>query len=333
MSYFFSIVITTYNRRELLKKCVASLESQEIDHSLLEVIVVDDGSTDGTREVYEKIKCSFHYNFISIHNGGPPNARNIGAQHAQGAYIVFLEDDVVAQSNWLSQAYKILQSGNLDLLEGTTVYQTSKKSVRSFDDKEYFSFIPCNLFVKKEIFMESGGYDPAFYIKESNLYFRDDSELGFRMISKNISKVKSNEVVVEHPEQFLTIKQCLRHARRYELDPLLYKKHPFAYRNHIDVKNIFGVKLHRVHHYSYLMYLILVICVFLSAFQILPIPISLFLMGIFIGAFLFRFKYQGIRALKIYQIQYLIAFAYLPFLYWYSFLRGCFRFKSFGAIL
>jgi glycosyltransferase involved in cell wall biosynthesis len=86
---FFSVVIPTYNRVRLIRKALDSVLGQ--DYQDFEIIVVDDGSTDGTEHVLEcfagKIRI-FHQE-----NHGPGAARNLGAQKSRGEYIAFLDSD------------------------------------------------------------------------------------------------------------------------------------------------------------------------------------------------------------------------------------------------
>jgi glycosyltransferase involved in cell wall biosynthesis len=333
MTYHYSIVITTFNRRALLVKCLDSLAAQTFDHSLFEVCIVDDGSRDGTASILNERSYPFPCRIMSIPNAGPSNARNLGARSVSGAFIVFLEDDVTVHPDWLHNAHTVLKSGTVDVLEGRTIYQTTKKDVRRFDAETYVSFIPCNLFVRREVFLESGGYDPAFFAPGDTLYFRDDTELGFRMMEKNITIVKDPAVIAEHPEQFSDLRRCFRHAMRYQFDPLLYKKHPAKYRSSIDVKRLFGITMHRPHHYAYFTHILLTSALMLSLFNVVSLP-NAALFAVLVGfTFMFRFKYQGSEAFKVYQLFDFAGFFVLPFVYAYAFIKGCFRYRSFGALL
>jgi glycosyltransferase involved in cell wall biosynthesis len=85
----FSVVIPTYNRLSLLQRTLASVRRQS--HADFEMIVVDDGSTDATREWLASNGGSLRV--VEESNRGPGAARNIGAQEAQGEYIAFLDSD------------------------------------------------------------------------------------------------------------------------------------------------------------------------------------------------------------------------------------------------
>ncbi|MBW7888012.1 MAG: glycosyltransferase family 2 protein [Bacteroidetes bacterium] len=332
MDYFFSIIITTYNRKALLLQCLSSIQLQN-SNIPFEVCIVNDGSTDGTELLLQQHTFSYPVSMISLNRSGPAQAKNIGAEESKGKYIVFMEDDVIAQSGWLQNAYEFLTDETIDVLEGKTIYQTTKKAVRSFDDNGYFSFIPCNLFIRRDLFLKTGGYDTSFNSVNENLYFREDTELGFRLMEFKIKIQKADNVVVEHPEQFNTMKSSFRHALRYRYDALLYKKHPRKFRKYLDVKKIFGLKLHRIHHYLYLLYIF--IC-FLAAFLFLThqntagyISIVILIML----AFIVRMKYQQKKAFRLYLLNETFGYFILPFVYFYGLVKGCLRYKSFGALL
>lgn len=86
---FFSVVIPTYNRLDLLKETLASVRAQTFTD--FEVIVVDDGSSDGTWEYLQDndlgVRC------FRQQNGGPGSARNLGIRESEGRYVAFLDSD------------------------------------------------------------------------------------------------------------------------------------------------------------------------------------------------------------------------------------------------
>lgn len=331
--FFFSVVIPTYNRKEMLVRCLATLERQCGKAPPFEVIVVDDGSKDGTGEYLNIQEYPFPLKYLRVKNGGPSCARNAGAAMATGSYLAFSEDDVVVGEEWLSRAARHLKRTGTDVLEGTTIYQHTKKEVRRFEKQRQPSFIPCNLFIKREVFNRIGGYDESFFDPRSGLYFREDADLGFRLLAAGHTITLVPDVVVEHPPQFPALADCWRHAQRYVFDPLLYRKHPFRFRQMIEVKTIFGLEVHRPQHYLALVYgvILLWLCVAIATQEgSLMTVLAIVAFGC---SLLFRYKYQAWQAIKLYRIHETIGFAILPLVYLWAIVRGCLKFKTAGALI
>ncbi len=96
-----SLIIPVYNKEKYLTKCLTSIEQQDIDKKELEVILVNDGSTDGSRKLCEKFAANKpHISLINKENGGVSSARNVGIAAARGKYIAFLDaDDSLTQGS------------------------------------------------------------------------------------------------------------------------------------------------------------------------------------------------------------------------------------------
>lgn len=104
---FFSIVIPTWNRGDMIGKTLLSVLSQT--HTNFEVIVVDDGSTDNTKDVVESFSDK-RLRYIWQQNAERAAARNNGTLHATGQYITFLDSDDLFKPEHLSIVYKHLES-------------------------------------------------------------------------------------------------------------------------------------------------------------------------------------------------------------------------------
>ena len=99
-----SVVIPTYNRKDALARLIDSVYAAGFDAGRHEVIVIDDGSCDGTdRLLNEAAKTRPNFSFKSVKNAGPGQARNTGAGLSRGRIIAFLDDDCVVDGNWLSE--------------------------------------------------------------------------------------------------------------------------------------------------------------------------------------------------------------------------------------
>ena len=114
---FFSIIITTYNREISIKRCLASALAQAFEN--IEIIVVDDGSTDGTYNVIKEY--AYHDHRIKIvkkeKNESLLSGRIAGMKEAIGSYILFLDSDDYLDGDACKTLYEELKKNNVDLIE------------------------------------------------------------------------------------------------------------------------------------------------------------------------------------------------------------------------
>jgi glycosyltransferase involved in cell wall biosynthesis len=99
----FSVVVPTYNRLGRLRHVITALEQQTYPSDAYEVIVISDGSTDGTDAYLEALRSTMRLRWFPQTNRGPSAARNTGIQKADGEFIVFIDDDVVPGPELLGQ--------------------------------------------------------------------------------------------------------------------------------------------------------------------------------------------------------------------------------------
>jgi glycosyltransferase involved in cell wall biosynthesis len=91
-----SVVIATHNRRELLRRCLESLSAQTQDPATFEVIVADDGSSDGSAEMAEAFGAPYRLRVLRLPKGGKSAALNAAIEQAAGLACLFIDDDVIA---------------------------------------------------------------------------------------------------------------------------------------------------------------------------------------------------------------------------------------------
>lgn len=96
-----SVIIPTYNRKVLLRETLQSLAQQTYSSDRFEVILIDDGSTDGTEEIAAEAY-PFTLRYFWQSNQGDAEARNFGARKSQAEFLVFLDDDILVEPGYLT---------------------------------------------------------------------------------------------------------------------------------------------------------------------------------------------------------------------------------------
>ena len=103
MTLFFSVIIPTYNRPQILAGCLEALAVLDYPRDRFEVIVVDDGSPTPLDSIVEPFKEKIALKLIRQENAGPAVARNKGAEIAQGEFLAFTDDDCRPVPDWLDR--------------------------------------------------------------------------------------------------------------------------------------------------------------------------------------------------------------------------------------
>jgi len=112
-SPLISVILPTFNRAALLKSSLESLAGQTLEKNLYEVVVVDDGSRDATREVSQGFSSRMKLKYFRIENSGIAAAKNLGIFGSSGHVLLFFDDDDFADRNLL-QAHVEFHHNNPD---------------------------------------------------------------------------------------------------------------------------------------------------------------------------------------------------------------------------
>jgi GT2 family glycosyltransferase len=184
--------VPTFQRRESLARLLSALAKQTHPRDDLEVIVVDDGSTDGTAEYLTTVRTPYALRHYAQRNSGPGAARNLGVVHARGTLIVFFDDDVVPDASAVA-AHVAAHAAQPDTVVIGPMLPPRvwprPAWIRWEEDRlleQYGAMIagryactPRQLFtanasMARRTFIAAGGFDPGFARAE-------DVELGYRL--------------------------------------------------------------------------------------------------------------------------------------------------------
>ena len=236
---FVSVVIPTYNRQPILEKCLAALEQQLISGTAVEryeVVVVDDGSTDGTPDWLRQNAARFpHVRLIEQSHGGPAEGRNRGVDQAHGDVIVFIDSDLVVTPVFLAMHAAALQRSwrrtgdrlcfTYGAVINTANFEEPTAERHKLRDLSWAYFATGNVAIDRSVLEQSGLFDTGF-----RLYGWEDLELGERLRRMNVRLIKCPEAVGYHWHSALCLDQIPRlievEGERAKMGLVFYRKHP-----------------------------------------------------------------------------------------------------------
>jgi len=229
-----SIVIPVMDRADELRRCLASISRLNYPRERLQVIVVDDGSRDGSALVARQSGA------LLVASGGrgrgPAAARNAGAAVAQGDILAFIDSDCTATPDWLAELAPLFNDGRTAAVGGLVDGMCTESAVDRYEavmsslslgsrsrhgsgGDDTFYLPSCNLLVRRSAFAEAGGFKDAMHVGE-------DVDLTWRLRDKGwtIAYQPKGRIFHEHRS---TIRSFM--SRRFDYgtsEGLLQRLHP-----------------------------------------------------------------------------------------------------------
>lgn len=220
-----SVLICTRNRAKSLAETLERFFAQRFagDYEY-ELIVVDNASTDNTRQIFEGVsqrsELSGRVNYLFEDRPGLSNARNTAIKAARGEILVFTDDDVLVASNWLDEIHREFESDpNLFILGGRVLLARERlQDVAIFTVNERREIVfpnsggvamGANMAFRREVFDRVGSFDVRL---GAGTFFAggEDIELFYRALKAGYTLVYAPNVVVYHNHDRATIDQACR---------------------------------------------------------------------------------------------------------------------------
>jgi GT2 family glycosyltransferase len=210
-----SVIIPTYNRLKKLRKTLEDFCVQTLSKKDFEVIVVDDGGSDGTKDFMESFQESTKLNLKYFHldHQGPGRARNFGVQEASFPIVLFCGDDTFPDKNLLEMHVAFHQQKKNIAVLGLALWDESEEvtnfmrwlapagpqfhynTIKNKKDARFDHFYTCNISLEKK-WLESEKFDERF-----DCAF-EDVELGLRLEKRGLKIFFDPEAKVFHSHQY-----------------------------------------------------------------------------------------------------------------------------------
>ncbi|MGH7109349.1 MAG: glycosyltransferase [Stellaceae bacterium] len=230
-----SVIVCAYNAERTLDPCLASLAA--LDYPDYEVILVNDGSRDGTLAIAER---HGFCRIISQPNRGLGIARNVGAEAASGEIVAYTDSDCVADPDWLLYLVARMEAGGLAACGGPNFPPPEDSLVPAavavspggpthvlLSDEVAEHIAGCNMAFRREALLRLGGFDPVYRAAG------DDVDICWRFQDAGYTIGFSPAAVVWHFRRN-TVRAYLNQQRGYgKAEALVYSKHPLRF-------NLFG---------------------------------------------------------------------------------------------
>ena len=204
-----SIIIPTHNKCEDVQRCLSEVLAHAATHGDAEVIVIDDGSTDGT-EARLRDSEGVPFTYCRLPGNGPARARNEGIARAQGDIVIMVDDDAIPQPAWLDAILAPFSDTEVVGVEGKVVpvggqgWGPLGTSPRNLSGGVYLT---CNIAYRRDALLAVGGFDEGFPFPAF-----EDTDLAMQM--KKLGRIAwAPDALVHHPRRKWSFRRAIYEIR------------------------------------------------------------------------------------------------------------------------
>lgn len=233
-----SVVVPTFNRRETVKRTIASLFAQDFPSDRYEIIAVVDGSTDGTAEALRQLNAPCRFKVVEQENRGLAGARNTGARNAESPLLLFLDDDMLCDPGLVAAHFEAHKERPRSIGFGCILLSPEsppslaaecfnrelgafylRKQASPADQDLTIQCVFGNSSLPRELLAEAGGFDESFRMRE-------DLELGHRLFKMG-AQSSYVERAVAYQYYAKTSADLIRDSEEFAVaDVMFARKHP-----------------------------------------------------------------------------------------------------------
>ncbi|MFH0991245.1 MAG: glycosyltransferase family 2 protein [bacterium] len=216
-----SIILPTHNRLSLLRITVESILHQNDKH--FELIIVNDGSTDGTGDYLDSLQTDPQIRIIHQSNSGPALARNAGITAAKGDIIVFTDDDCTVPPDWTEKIISGMKDGSINIIGGhvengieKNIYSSvSQETINYFvienarSDRSTSFLTSNNIAYRAALLRKWGGFEKSFKAPGG-----EERALNMKLIARGARSKFDESIVVRHFHA-MTLRSFVRQHLNY----------------------------------------------------------------------------------------------------------------------
>ena len=231
----FSIVISVKNRSGMLLDCMRGLASQSLGLDRFEAVLVDNCSAEDLSPVVAKAQ-EMGLNIRMVRtavDNGPAPARNLGVSLARGDIIAFTDSDCRPTPDWLASALPHFSDPGVAIVSGPVLPKPEQKvefttRLTFITAGEHPSFPTANLCVRRSVFNEFGGFNPALCFKDPFDRATEcaDTDLAWRVIKAGHGKRFEPRALMHHELEKLSLLLWIVETSRLFVLPELVRLHP-----------------------------------------------------------------------------------------------------------
>jgi cellulose synthase/poly-beta-1,6-N-acetylglucosamine synthase-like glycosyltransferase len=191
LTIVFSIIIPTLNEEKFIGQCLAALAQQTLPLEQFEVIIVDNGSSDGTLDVVSDCMSMIATTVIRKTKCNISEARNSASALAKGSFLAFLDADCLPSANWLKRAIDLVRRGDGGVIGAFyTIPEPSTWVARAWygdlarANNGAVRYVPSGtLFIDRSVFHKLGGFDAAIQTSEDFEFCQRVASAGYQVLS------------------------------------------------------------------------------------------------------------------------------------------------------